>query len=171
MVNSVSRKLTLLATQRVRVVHKDQPLRHLIVVPAHAGTHNRRPSLWPEAVGPHLSIHTTRRRDELRSRGGPCFRRDDRVVNTRPYSRDANSPELCTELSHSRWRAQGKPDAQCTRSLVCKIKKHTSVVTTGSPERSGLPCAMVLTVSFALSPAIGLCCRRHQRNAQALSPT
>jgi len=30
---------------------------------------------------------------------------------------------------------------------------------------------MVLTVSFALSPAIGLCCRRHQRNAQALSPT
>jgi hypothetical protein len=35
-------------------------------------------------------------------------------------------------------------------------EKHTSVVTTGSPDWSGLPCAMVLTVSFVLSPAIGL---------------
>src|SRR3954451_20248702 len=31
-----------------------------------------------------------------------------------------------------------------------KNNKHTSVVTTGSPERSGLPCAMVLTVSFVI---------------------
>jgi hypothetical protein len=36
------------------------------------------------------------------------------------------------------------------------MKKHTSVVATGSPETPGLPCAMVLTVSFVLSPAIGL---------------
>jgi len=42
-----------------------------------------------------------------------------------------------------------------TRSLVCKSKKHTSVVTTGSPVTPGLPCAMVLTVSFVLSPVIG----------------
>jgi hypothetical protein len=31
-----------------------------------------------------------------------------------------------------------------TRSLVCESKKHTSKVTTGSPIRSGIPCAMVL---------------------------
>src|SRR5580692_12545669 len=32
-------------------------------------------------------------------------------------------------------RAQGMPDAQCTRSLVCEVvSKHTSVVATGSPE-------------------------------------
>jgi hypothetical protein len=31
----------------------------------------------------------------------------------------------------------------------------------GSP---GIPRAMVLTVSFALSPVTGLCCHRHQRN-------
>jgi hypothetical protein len=28
-----------------------------------------------------------------------------------------------------------------THSLVCKNKKHTSVVTTGPPKRSGIPCA------------------------------
>jgi hypothetical protein len=35
---------------------------------------------------------------------------------------------------------------------VQKIKKHTIVVTTGSPEYPGLPSAMVLTAYFALSP-------------------
>jgi hypothetical protein len=33
------------------------------------------------------------------------------------------------------------PGARCTRSLVCEIGKHTSVVTTGSPVHSGIPCA------------------------------
>ena len=60
-------------------------------------------------------------------------------------------------------RAQGKPGARCTRSLVCKGRKHTSSHHrfTGTP---GLPCAMVLTVSFALSPVIGLICHRRQRS-------
>ena len=31
------------------------------------------------------------------------------------------------------------PDAQCTRSLVCDKNKHTSVVTTVTPERPGNP--------------------------------
>jgi hypothetical protein len=44
-----------------------------------------------------------------------------------------------------------------------KDKKHTSVVTTGSPVSPGLPCAMVLTVSFALSPVTGLVCHRRLR--------
>ena len=35
-------------------------------------------------------------------------------------------------------------------------KKHTSVVTTVTPETSGIPRAMVLTVSFVLSPVTGL---------------
>jgi hypothetical protein len=41
-----------------------------------------------------------------------------------------------------------------------KNKKHTSVVTTGTPKHSGIPRAMVLTVSFALSPVTGLFCHR-----------
>ena len=39
---------------------------------------------------------------------------------------------------------------QCTRSLACENRKHTSKSTTGSPEIPGLPCAMVLTVSFVV---------------------
>ena len=42
------------------------------------------------------------------------------------------------------WRAQGMPGASRTRSLVCEMKKHTSKVTTGRAEQSGIPCAMVL---------------------------
>jgi hypothetical protein len=56
------------------------------------------------------------------------------------------------------------PGARCARSLACKTKKHTSIVTTVTPEPPGIPRAMVLTVSFVLSPVIGLCCHRHQRD-------
>jgi hypothetical protein len=47
------------------------------------------------------------------------------------------------------------PDARCTRGPCAKGRKHT-VVTTGSPESRGIPCAMVLTAYSALSPVIGL---------------
>src|SRR6202035_5082276 len=33
-------------------------------------------------------------------------------------------------------RARGMPGAQCARSLVCEIKKHTSIVTTVTPENA-----------------------------------
>src|SRR3954447_13101056 len=36
-------------------------------------------------------------------------------------------------------RAQGMPGARCTRGLACKNKKAHEVVTTGSPEQSGIP--------------------------------
>src|SRR5437868_15155672 len=42
-------------------------------------------------------------------------------------------------------------------------KKRTSVVTTGSPKQSGLPCAMVLTAYSALSTATNSSCHRHLR--------
>jgi hypothetical protein len=41
-------------------------------------------------------------------------------------------------------------------------KKHTSVVTTVTPKSSGIPRAMVLTVSFVIFPVIGLSCHRRQ---------
>jgi hypothetical protein len=62
------------------------------------------------------------------------------------------------------------PGAQCTRGLVCKVestrvRNHRSTgITRHSRTR------MVLTVSFVLSPVIGLSCHRRKRNAQALSP-
>jgi hypothetical protein len=53
------------------------------------------------------------------------------------------------------------PGVWRTRSLACK-KKARKQVTTGSPKRSGIPCTMVLTVSFVVSLVIGLSCH-HRR--------
>jgi hypothetical protein len=43
-------------------------------------------------------------------------------------------------------------------------KKTRELVTTVTPETPGIPRAMVLTVSFALSSVTGLVCHRHRRN-------
>src|SRR4051812_20596083 len=39
-------------------------------------------------------------------------------------------------------------------------KKAYELVTTGKPDDPAFPHAMVLTVSFVISPVIGLCCHR-----------
>src|SRR3954465_12347447 len=59
------------------------------------------------------------------------------------------------------------PGARCARSLACKIKKHTSIVTTVTPVTPGIPRTMVLTVYPVISPVIGLCCHRRQRTTSA----
>jgi hypothetical protein len=56
------------------------------------------------------------------------------------------------------------PGARGTRSLACENKKAHELVTTGSPKSSGIPRAMVLTVSFVIFPVIGLCCHRRRWN-------
>src|ERR1700687_6220023 len=71
-----------------------------------------------------------------------------------------NAPEFCVNHPPEHQRAQGMPGAGCARRLACEIKKHTSVVTTVTPDSPGIPYAMVLTVSFVLSPVIGLSCHR-----------
>jgi hypothetical protein len=58
------------------------------------------------------------------------------------------------------------PGARCARSLACKIKKHTSKVTTVTPVSPGIPRAMVLTASFVLSLVTGLSCHHRQRDAK-----
>jgi hypothetical protein len=55
------------------------------------------------------------------------------------------------------------PGARRARSLACKMRKHTSIVTTVTPVTPGIPYAMVLTVSFVLSSETGLCCLRRLR--------
>jgi hypothetical protein len=52
------------------------------------------------------------------------------------------------------------PGARRTGGLACENEKHTSKVTTGKTDSTDIPCAMVLTVSFALSPVTGLSCHR-----------
>ena len=55
------------------------------------------------------------------------------------------------------------PGAQCTRSRACSVE-NTRVSHRRSPEITRHSrTRMVLTVSFVLSPAIGLSCHRHPR--------
>ena len=60
------------------------------------------------------------------------------------------------------------PGARCTRSLAWKMKTR-ELVTTVTPETSGIPRATVLTISFVLSLVIGLCCHHTPRDAKASS--
>ena len=58
------------------------------------------------------------------------------------------------------------PGARCTRSLVCTVQvahECSHYRFTGTP---GLPCAMVLTAYFVLSPATGLFCHRRLRGGK-----
>jgi hypothetical protein len=48
------------------------------------------------------------------------------------------------------------PGGQLARGLACKSKNAHEQVTTGPPNNPALPARLVLTVSFVLSPAIGL---------------
>jgi hypothetical protein len=71
-------------------------------------------------------------------------------------------------ISFAQVRAWGMPGAQCTHSLACKNKKAHELShhrSTGSIP--AFPHAMVLTVSFVLSPVIGLFC--HRRLARLLA--
>jgi hypothetical protein len=61
-----------------------------------------------------------------------------------------DAPELCTNHLPRNQRVQGMPGAQCARSLACKIKKHTSILTTVTPVSPGIPCAMVYDLFRAL---------------------
>jgi len=63
-------------------------------------------------------------------------------------------------------RAQGMPGARSARSLACKVES-TRVSHHGHAGSPGIPRAMVLTVSFALSPVTGLIATVASRVASA----
>ena len=52
------------------------------------------------------------------------------------------------------------PGAQCTRSLVCDENKHTSVVTTVTPEIARHSPRNGFNAYIVLSPVTGLSCHR-----------
>jgi len=80
-----------------------------------------------------------------------------------------DAPEFCDERPRPlEQRTRRTPDAQRIRSPVCKSEKHTSVVTTNTPDTPGVPHAMVGTACFALSPVDGLF--RHRSGNYDLSP-
>jgi hypothetical protein len=82
---------------------------------------------------------------------------------TQTYDLAARSARVVQELLPAQSEGAGKPGAWCTRGRAWSVE-NTRVSHhrfTGTP---GLPCAMVLTVSFGLSPVTGLVCHRRQRS-------
>jgi hypothetical protein len=62
------------------------------------------------------------------------------------------------------------PGAQCTRSLVCDENKHTSVVTTVTPEIARHSPRNGFTAYSALSPATSSFCHRRWRIKGSIKP-
>ena len=103
---------------------------------------------------------------------GPCFRRDDgvlhsdfadtsnaalRLANTALRSRSAERSKFHINLSPMKTEGAGKTG--CTlhpRSHVQDAQDKTHASIQVQRRQSDLPCAMVLTVSFELSPVTGL---------------
>jgi hypothetical protein len=64
-------------------------------------------------------------------------------------------PGFCKALSLHEKRAREMRRRRCARSLVCEMKKHTSTVTTVTPDHPGIPRGDGVTVSFVVSPETG----------------
>jgi hypothetical protein len=70
---------------------------------------------------------------------------------TSPGSR-RSAPEVCQGISSLRIGAQGMPGERMhPQPRAIKERAH-EIVTTGESRITGIPCTMVLTVSFVLSP-------------------
>ena len=63
----------------------------------------------------------------------------------RSQSRRATRPSFARQCPSIKEGAGNAGCAARTRSLACESKKHTSVVTTGTPQSADIPCALVLT--------------------------
>ena len=62
-------------------------------------------------------------------------------------------------------KRRGRRECRVMASPMARLQqKKQAAVTTGSARSTGIPCAMVLTVSFVLSPGTGLSCPRRPRD-------
>ena len=84
----------------------------------------------------------------------------NRGRQARAFSRH-DVPELCQKPPSKMKRAQGRPGAGWHPWPACS-KKSRRQSPQVQPDHPGLPCAMVLTVSFVLSPGTGLSCPRRR---------
>jgi hypothetical protein len=84
----------------------------------------------------------------------PLARNDG--IDTTPHSRDAKCARAVAKtLSLERKEGAGKAGCPMHPQPRVQSKKAHELITTGSPEQSDFPCAMVLTAYNALSPVTG----------------
>ena len=57
-------------------------------------------------------------------RGGEFFGFNYQTADVSPRSRDTMCPSFASIYTLDKKRAQGKPDARCTRGLVCKLAQN-----------------------------------------------
>jgi hypothetical protein len=101
----------------------------------------------------HDGAATAMARGDRHGRACPGHPRSSYATGASPRSRHARCVRVVARSSlKMTQREQGMPGASRTRSLACKMKKHTSVVTTGSAGTSRHSPRGGFTVSFALSP-------------------
>src|SRR3954467_13907724 len=74
------------------------------------------------------------------------------------------------EFSAFHWEGRGECRVPTHPQPRMQSKKAYELVTTGKPDDPAFPHAMVLTVSFVISPVIGLSCHRRFASAQNLTP-
>jgi hypothetical protein len=100
------------------------------------------------ATGNFVAVVTERSSDMSSEGAAP-----DRFAEHGNTGSQRRASEVCqgNVVPQNRGRRECRVN-ECTRSLVRDEKEHTSIVTTGSSRITGIPCAMVLTVSFVLSP-------------------
>jgi hypothetical protein len=84
--------------------------------------------------------------------------------DTPPRSRRAMRPSGARIVRPKQTEGAGNAGCALHPQSHVQNKKAHEVVTTGSPEQSGIPRAMVLTAYFALSSVIGLSCHRRKRD-------
>src|SRR4051794_12482041 len=74
------------------------------------------------------------------------------------------------EFSAFHWEGRGECRVPTHPQPRMQSKKAYELVTTGKAGVPGIPHATVLTVSFVISPVIGLVCHRRFASAQNLTP-
>jgi hypothetical protein len=94
-----------------------------------------------------------------------------------PRSRGTICPG-CERMIHARKmraraplkRGRGECRVPVAPAASRACKKAHELVTTGPPESPGIPCAMVLTIYFVISPVIGLVCHRRRADMAGRDP-
>ena len=125
----------------------------------------RRTASLPLAYVPAIHVFASRKRKQgVDARDKRGHDSEDMISHqdTPPPSRDAVRPSFVILRCPSQIEGAGKAGRPMHPRPRVRIEKHASQVHhrfTGIT--SGFPCAMVLTVSFVVSPETGLCCLRH----------
>jgi hypothetical protein len=101
------------------------------------------------------------------SRAEPAKRPNSRE-DVRSHSRGAMRPRFDRTLVPLKDRGRRESRVSDAPAAPCALVESTWVVTTGSPDQSGFPRAMVLTAYFVLSPATGLFCHRRLADIGAI---